>query len=81
MAILLKWCKPDNFVPQHTQKFGFTNIWGFRSNFNEFESFLESNSPDILVLCEANLDDSNEFGNFYVKGCLPLIPKDPTIPL
>ena len=81
MAILLKGCKPDNFEPQHTQKLGFTNIWGLRSNFNEFESFLESNSPDILVLCEANLDDSNESGNFYVRGCLPLIRKDPTTPL
>ena len=28
------------------------NIWGLRSNFVDCEYFLESNSPDILALCE-----------------------------
>ena len=45
-------------------------------NFVECESFLESNSPDILALCETNLDDSIDSGNFSVKGYLPLILKD-----
>ena len=40
------------------------------------ESFLESNSPDILVLCEINLEDSIDSGNFSVRGYLPLIQKD-----
>ena len=40
------------------------------------ESFLESNSPDILDLCETNLDDSIDSGNFSVGGYLPLIRKD-----
>ena len=40
------------------------------------ESFLESNSPEILVLCETNLDDSIDSGNFFVRGYLPLIQKD-----
>ena len=40
------------------------------------ESFLESNSPDILALCETNLDDSIDFGNFSVRGYLPLTRKD-----
>ena len=40
------------------------------------ESFLESNSPDILALCETNLDDSIDSGNFSVRGYLPLIRKD-----
>ena len=40
------------------------------------ESFLESNSPDILALCETNLDDSIDSGNFSVRGYLPLIQKD-----
>ena len=52
------------------------NIGGFCSNFVEFESFLESNSPDILALYETNLDDSIDSGNFPVRGYLPLIQKD-----
>ena len=39
-------------------------------------TFFESNSPDILALCEANLDDSIDSGNFSVRGYLPLIQKD-----
>ena len=45
-------------------------------NFVDCESFLESNSPDILALCETNLDDSIDSGNFSVRGYLPLIQKD-----
>ena len=45
-------------------------------NFVDCESFLESNSPDILALCETNLDDSNDSGNFSVGDYLPLIQKD-----
>ena len=56
----------------------FTNIWGLYSNFVDYKSFLESNSPDILSLCEANLDDSIDSGNFSVRGYLPLIWKDST---
>ena len=56
--------------------FEYSNIWGLRSNFVDCESFLESNSPDILALCETNLGDSIHSGNFSVKGYLPLIQKD-----
>ena len=49
---------------------------GPHSNFVDCESFLESNSPDILALCETNLDDSIDSGNFSVRGYLPLIRKD-----
>ena len=49
------------------------NIFGLRSNFVKCESFLESNSPDILALCKTNLDDSHDSGNFSVTGYLPLI--------
>ena len=52
------------------------NIRGLRSNFVDCESFLESNSPDILALCETNLDDSIDSGNFSAKGYLPLIRTD-----
>ena len=76
MAILWKACKPDNFESHNFLKLSFTNIRGLRSNFVDCESFLESNSPDILALCEANLDDSIDSGNFSVRGYLPLIRKD-----
>ena len=76
MAILSKGCKPDNFEPHNSLKLSFTNIRGLRSNFVDCESFLESNSPDILALCETNLDDSIDSGNFSVRGYLPLIRKD-----
>ena len=72
MAILSKGCKPDNFEPHTTLKLSFPNIWGLGSNLVECESFLESNSPDILALCEKNLDS----GNFSVRGDLSLIRKD-----
>ena len=45
-------------------------------NFVNSESFLESNSPDTLPLCETNLDDSIDSDNFSVRGYLPLIQKD-----
>ena len=57
-------------------KLSFTNIWGLDLNFFDCESFLESNSPDILHLCETNLDGSIDCANFFVKGYLPLIQKD-----
>ena len=55
------------------------NIRGLRSNFVDCESFLESNSPDILALCETNLDDSIDSGNFSVRVYLPLIRNDSSI--
>ena len=61
---------------QNSLKLSFTNIWGIRSNFFDCKSFLESNSPDILALCETNLDDTIDSGNFSVRGYLPLIQKD-----
>ena len=76
MAILSKACKPDNFESHNSLKLSFTNIRGLRSNFVDCESFLESNSPDILPLCETNLDGSIDSVNFSVRGYLPLIRKD-----
>ena len=49
------------------------NIQGPHSNFVECESILESNSPDIHALCETNLDDRIDFGNFSVRDYFPLI--------
>ena len=76
MAILWKGCKPDNFEPHNSLKLSFTNILGLCSSFVECESSLETNSPDILALCETNLDDSIDSGSFSVSSYLPLIRKD-----
>ena len=76
MAILSKRCKPDNFELHKSLELTFTNIHSLCSNFAECESFLESNPPDILALCETNLHDSIDSGNFSVSGYLPLIRKD-----
>ena len=76
MAILSKACKPDNFESDNSLKLSFTNIQGLRSNFVDCKSFLESNSSDILALCETNLDDSIDSGNFSLGGYLPLIRND-----
>ena len=69
-------CKPDNFESYNSLKLSFTNIRSLRSNFVDCISFLGSNSPHILALCETNLGDSIDSGNFSVKGYLPLIQKD-----
>ena len=81
MAILSKGCKLDNFESHNFLKPSFRNIHGLHSNFVECESFLESNSPDILALCETNLDDSIDSGNFSVTGYLALIRKDSIAPM
>ena len=78
MDILSKACKPDNFESHNSLKLSFPNIRGLRLNFVDCESFLESNSPDILALSETNLDDSIDCGNFSVRGYFPLIQKDST---
>ena len=47
-----------------------------RPSFEFCESFLESNSPEILALYGTNLDDLIDCGNIFVRGYLPLIRKD-----
>ena len=64
MAILSKVHKPDHSESHNSLKPSFTNIWALHSNFDGCESFLEGNSPDILALCETNLDESIYSGNF-----------------
>ena len=54
------------------------NIRGLPLHFVDCESLLESNSPDILALCETNLDDSIDCGNLSVRGYSPSIQKDST---
>ena len=75
MAILSKVCKPYNLESHNSLKLSFANVWGLRSNFIHYESFFESNFPDILALYERNKYDS---GNFTVRGYFSLIWKDST---
>ena len=75
MVILSKACKPDNFESHNFLKLSFTNIRGFCSNFVDCESFLDSNSPDTLALCESNLDGAIDSGNFSVRSYFALIQK------
>ena len=67
MTMLSKGGKPDNFESHNSRKISFPNTRSLWSNSVDGESFLGSNSPDILALCEANLDDSIDFRNFYVR--------------
>ena len=76
---LWPYYQKHNFESHNSLKLSFRNIRGLRSNFVDCESFLESNSPDILALCETNLDDSIDSGNFSVRGYFPLIRKDSSI--
>ena len=73
MVILSKGCKTNHFEWHSPLKLRFTNIRALRSNFIECESFLESNSPNIMALCETNLDVSIDSVNFSVTAYLPLI--------
>ena len=73
MTVLSKVCNSDHFESHNSLKPSFTNIWALHSNFDGCESFLATNSPDILALCETNLDESIYSGNF------PLIWKDSII--
>ena len=65
----------DSSESYNSLKPSFTNIQGLWSNFVKCESFLE-NSHDILALCETNLNDLVDSGNFSVRGYLPLIQKN-----
>ena len=72
MTILSKERQPDNFESHKSLKLSFTNIWGLCLNFAEWESFLEVNSPDVVALCETNLDNLINSDNLSVMGYLPL---------
>ena len=76
MDILPEGRKPGDFESHKNVKLIFTAIWSLRLSFVECKSFLESNSPDILAVCETNLDDLIYSGKFSVRGYLPLTRKD-----
>ena len=52
---------PDIFKLHNSLKLSFTSILGLCSNFVDCKSFFQSNSPDMLVVCETILDDSIDF--------------------
>ena len=76
MAILSKGSKPENFESRKSLKLCLMNIRGLRSNFVDCESFLESKPPDILALCETNLDGSIGSGKLFVRCYFLLIRND-----
>ena len=54
----------------------FANVRGLRKNFDFVESFLGKNRPDVLALCETNLDSTVSSSSLGVDGYLPLFRKD-----
>ena len=70
------FCFCINPCSQTSVKLRFSNIQSLCSNFFACEPFLESRSPDILGLCETNLEDPMGSSNFSGKGYLPLFLKD-----
>ena len=73
MVVLSKPPKLDNFESHKSLKVSFTNILGFCLTFVGCESFLGSNSPDILALSVTKLDDPIDYRNFFVTGFVHLI--------
>ena len=70
-----KVLKANNFESHKSLKL-ITSIRGPLSNSVGCESFLESNSSDILALCETNFEDSIDSSNFCERDYLPLIRKN-----
>ena len=74
MTMLLKGCKPDNFECDNSLKLSFISIRGLHSNFVECESFLESNSPDTLLMWD-KLAWLNWFWQFLCERLTCFKPK------
>ena len=70
--------KPANSKSPTPFTLAFSNIRGLRTNFSDVESFLSLHSPDILALCETNLNPGM-LNDFSVPGYLPLFRKDSSI--
>ena len=72
MVILSKEHKPNKLESHNSLKLCFTSIQGIYSNFVGCESFIGSNCPDMLALCEMNLEDLIDSCNFSGRDYLPL---------
>ena len=73
MAILSKACKPDNFKLHSSLKRNFMIIRVVRIFLILNISLNQTQTPDILALCDTNLGVSIDSGNFSMRGYLPLI--------
>ena len=76
MAILSKACKPDNFKLHSSLKRNFMIIRVLRIFLILNISLNQTQTPDILALCDTNLGVSIDSGNFSMRGYLPLIWED-----
>ena len=74
MAISSKGYKRDNFEPHNSLNIPLQIFKTFVLIFFNVNPTLNQ-TPDILALCETNLDDSIDSGNFSLRGCLPLVQK------
>ena len=70
------FCLCINPCSQTFVRLRFTHFQGLCSNLFPCEHFLESSSPDILDLCETNLENPMGSSNCSVRGYLPLVQKD-----
>ena len=68
--------KPNNFKSHNSLIFSLTNTRDLPSNFVSYESFLESNTPNILTVWGTNLVDLINSRNFSVSTYLPRIPEE-----
>ena len=79
IVILSEWWKPDNFE-LHLKNLALRIFQAFvRILWNVNHSL--NQTPDILALCETNLDDSIHSGNFSLRGYLAQIWNDSIIPM
>ena len=68
MVLLSKTFEANNFESHEALKLSIINIWGLCYNFVCCGSVLESNSPDILALCETNSDYLNSVWRLLCEG-------------
>lgn len=66
-----KELKSDNIESHNSLNLKFTNVRSFRCNFVSYEYFLEPDPPDIIALCDTNLEHSFVCINFSVRDCFP----------
>ena len=68
--------KSDGFESHDSLNLRLTDIQHLCLNFVGCESFLESNSSDMLAVYETDLKDSIDSSSIFVRGYLSLIGKD-----
>lgn len=72
--------KPNHFESRNSLEVIFVNIRGLSSFFADSNSFLESNSFDILAIyfyiCETIFEDSVDLSNIFGRVYIHLIPND-----